>query len=145
TAAIGGGQAWPNVCKIAHIHPDYAYGRNAAEHFTLAIEGLLPGTKTVSESWPAPGTTDFPSPITKTPSAQPDPLLSAVWGGDYIAMYKQAQRYGLFDKMTVATTQALAVVPHAIGKDHPEGVLAGVHANYHFTFPRGNRWPENAA
>ncbi|MFQ6018089.1 MAG: ABC transporter substrate-binding protein, partial [Kiloniellaceae bacterium] len=27
---------------------------------------------------------------------------------------------------------------------HPEGVLAGVHANYHFTFPAGNRWPINS-
>src|SRR5262249_19685878 len=40
TAAIGAAQAWPNIRKIAHIHPDYSYGRNAAEHFTLAIERL---------------------------------------------------------------------------------------------------------
>ena len=37
TAAIGVAQTWPKVRKIAHIHPDYAYGRNAFEHFTLAI------------------------------------------------------------------------------------------------------------
>src|SRR5262252_1883373 len=59
TAAIGAAQAWPDIRKIAHIHPDYSYGRNAAEHFTLAIERLLPGTQVVSESWPALGTTDF--------------------------------------------------------------------------------------
>src|SRR6516165_10565079 len=34
TAAIGTAQTWPNVRKIAHIHPDYSYGRNASEHFT---------------------------------------------------------------------------------------------------------------
>jgi len=28
------------------------------------------------------------------------------------------------------------VVPHAIGKDHPEGALAGVDSNYHFTDAR---------
>jgi branched-chain amino acid transport system substrate-binding protein len=143
TAAIGAAQAWPNVRKIAHIHPDYSYGRNAAEHFTLAIERLLPGTQVVAESWPALGTTDFTPHITKTLSAQPDLLFSSVWGGDYVAMYKQMLRYGLFDKMKVATTLALGVAPHAIGKDHPEGVLAGAHANYHFTYPGGNRWPEN--
>ena len=33
TAAIGVAQTWPHVRKIAHIHPDYAYGRNAPEHF----------------------------------------------------------------------------------------------------------------
>jgi len=145
TAAIGAAQAWPQVRKIAHVHPDYSYGRNAAEHFTLAIERLLPGTETVSEAWPKLGTTDFTAHITKALSSQPDMLFTSLWGGDYIAFYKQALRYGLFDKMKLATTLALGVAPHAIGKDHPEGALAGVHANYHFTYPSGNRWPENAA
>ncbi len=143
TAAIGAAQAWPHVRKIAHIHPDYSYGRNAAEHFTLAIERLLPGTQLVAESWPKLGTTDFTAHITKTLSAEPDLLYTSVWGGDYVAMYKQMLRYGLYDKMKVATTLAFGVAPHANGKDHPEGVLAGVHSNYHFTYPGGNRWPEN--
>ena len=41
TAAIGVAQTWPQVRKIAHIHPDYSYGRNAAEHFT-------PGARTAA-------------------------------------------------------------------------------------------------
>ena len=143
TAAIGAAQAWPQARKIAHIHPDYSYGRNAAEHFSLAAERLLPGSQTVSESWPKLGTTDFSSHITKILSSQPDLLFTSVWGGDYVAFYKQALRYGLFDKMKVATTLALGVAPHAIGKDHPEGVLAGVHSNYYFTYPGGDRWPLN--
>src|SRR5712692_6870018 len=145
TSAIGAAQAWPHVRKIAHIHPDYAYGRNAAEHFTLAIERLLPGTQVVSESWPKLGTTDYTSHITKILSSQPDLLYTSVWGGDYVAWYKQAIRYGLFEKMKVATTLAFGVAPHALGKDHPEGVLAGVHSNYHFTYPGGDRWPLNKA
>jgi branched-chain amino acid transport system substrate-binding protein len=52
-------------------------------------------------------------------------------------------RYGLFDKMKVATTLAFGGQPHAIGKDHPEGVLAGCHANYFFTHPAKGRWPIN--
>jgi len=66
-----------------------------------------------------------------------------VWGGDYVALYKQALRYGMFDKAKFATTLALGVAPHAIGKDHPEGVIAGVHSNYHFTYPGGDKWPLN--
>jgi len=145
TAAIGTAQTWPNVRKIAHIHPDYSYGRNASEHFTLAIERLLPGTEVVSENWPKLGTTDFTAHITKIMSSQPDLLYTSVWGGDYVAFYKQALRYGLFDKMKVATTLAMGVAPHAIGKDHPEGVLSGVHSNYYFTYPGGDRWPLNKA
>src|SRR5499427_2718450 len=94
TAAVGVAQTWPNVRKIAHIHPDYAYGRNASEHFTLAIERPLPGTETVSEAWPKLGTTDFTAHITKILSVQPDLLFTSVWGGDYVAFYKQAVRYG---------------------------------------------------
>ena len=143
TAAIGAAQAWPHVKTVAHLHPDYSYGRNAAEHFTLAFERLVPGVKTTSEAWPKLGTTDFTAHITKILSEKPDMLFTSVWGGDYVAFYKQALRYGLFDKMKVATTLAFGVAPHAIGKDHPEGVLAGVHSNYHFTYPAGNLWPEN--
>jgi branched-chain amino acid transport system substrate-binding protein len=94
TAAIGTAQAWPHVRKIAHLHPDYSYGRNAAEHFTLAIERLIPGTHIVSENWPALGTSDFTAHITKILSSEPDLLFSSVWGGDYVAFYKQALRYG---------------------------------------------------
>ena len=58
-----------------------------------------------------------------------------MWGGDYVAIYKQALRYGMFNKMKFASTIAFGVAPHAIGKDHPEGVIAGVHSNYYFTYP----------
>ena len=144
TAAIGVAQTWPHVKKIAHIHPDYAYGHNAEEHFSLAIERLIPGTEKVSVNWPKLFTTDFTPHITKILAAQPDLLFSSVWGGDYVAFYKQALRYGLFDKMKFASTISFGVAPHAIGKDHPEGVLVGCHANYYFTYPAGERWPANA-
>ncbi len=143
TCALAVAQTWPDVKKIAHIHPDYAYGRNAFDHFNIIMKKLMPHAQVVSEAWPKLGTTDFTSHITKTIAAKPDLLVSSVWGGDYVAMYKQALRYGLFDKMKVASTIAFGVAPHAIGKDHPEGVIAGVHSNYHFSYPPGNRWPLN--
>lgn len=143
--AVATAMAYPEVRRIAHIHPDYSYGRNAFDHFTVAINKLLPGTTVVSEGWPKLGTTDFTSHITKAMSAKPDILVSSVWGGDYVAMYKQALGYGLFKRMKFAGTIAMAVAPHAIGKDHPEGVIGGVHANYHFTYPGGNKWPLNTA
>jgi branched-chain amino acid transport system substrate-binding protein len=43
-------QAWPQVRKVASIHPDYSYGRNAAEHFQLALERLLPGVRLVARA-----------------------------------------------------------------------------------------------
>jgi branched-chain amino acid transport system substrate-binding protein len=145
TCAIGVTRTWPEVRKIAHIHPDYSYGRNAYEHFTLAIERLIPGTEVLAENWPKLGTTDFTPHITKILASKPDILVSSLWGGDYVAFYKQALRYGLYDKMKFASTIAFGVAPHAIGKDHPEGCLVGVHANYHFSYPGGDRWPANTS
>jgi len=143
TCALAMAQTWPQVRKIAHIHPDYSYGRNAFDHIRLVSEKLLAGSRVVSEGWPKLGTTDFTSHITKAISARPDILVSSVWGGDYVAFYKQALRYDLFKKMKFASTLAFGVAPHAIGKDHPEGVIAGCHANYYFNFPPNGRWPQN--
>jgi branched-chain amino acid transport system substrate-binding protein len=143
TAAVGAAASWPKAKKIASIQPDYSYGRNVHEHFMLAFGSLVSGTSVVAEAWPKLFTTDFTPHITKILAAQPDLLICGLWGGDYVAFYKQALRYGLFDKMKVATTLAFGGVPHAIGKDHPDGVLAGVHANYHFLHPGKGRWPIN--
>ena len=143
TAAIAAAKTWPDVKRIAYINPDYSYGRNAFDHYSIVSKKLLPKAENVSEAWPKLGTTDFSSHITKTIAAKPDLLFTSVWGGDYVAMYKQALQYGLFDKMKVATSLALGVAPHAIGKDHPEGVITGVHSNYYFTYPAGDSWPDN--
>jgi branched-chain amino acid transport system substrate-binding protein len=144
TAAVGAVATWPDVKKIASIQPDYSYGRNVHEHFSLALDRLTPGgVEVVAEAWPKLFTTDFTPHITKLLSAKPDLLIVGLWGGDYVAFYKQALRYGLFDKMKVATTLAFGGYPHAVGKDHPDGVLAGVHSNYHFQFPSADRWPIN--
>src|ERR671936_1095118 len=143
TTALAIAQTWPKSKRIAHIHPDYSYGRNAFDHIKIVMKKTMPQAETVSEGWPKLGTTDFSSHITKALASKPDLIVSSVWGGDYVAMYKQALQYGLFDKMKFATTLALGVAPHALGKDHPEGVIAGVHANYHFTYPGGDKWPYN--
>ena len=139
TSAVGAAKAWPNAKRVGSIQPDYSYGRNVHEHFMLAYQKLVPGATAVSEAWPKLGTTDFTPHITKLLSDQPEILICGLWGGDYVAFYKQALRYGLFDKMKVATTLAFGGQPHAIGKDHPEGVLAGCHANYFFTHPAKGR------
>src|ERR671919_2993263 len=65
TCAVAVAQTWPEVRKIAHIHPDYSYGRNAFDHFMVAYNKLVPGASVVSEGWPKLGTTDFNTHITK--------------------------------------------------------------------------------
>ena len=143
SSAIIVAQFWPEVRKIAHVHPDYGFGRYQHAHFNVAIEKLLPGTHVVSEGWPKLFERDFTTHITKIIAAKPDLLYTSLWGGDYIAFYKQALQHGLFSKMKVCASTAFAIPPHLLGKDHPEGICAGVHSNYHFSHPSGNRWPLN--
>ncbi|HSS65576.1 MAG TPA: ABC transporter substrate-binding protein, partial [Gammaproteobacteria bacterium] len=52
TAAVGAATSWPEVRKIASIQPDYSYGRNVHEHFTLALGRMIPGIEVVAEAWP---------------------------------------------------------------------------------------------
>src|SRR5439155_402937 len=100
---------WPKVRRIAHIHPDYSYGRNAFAHFNIVMKKMVPGAQVVSEGWPKLGTTDFTSHITKAIAAKPDLLVASVWGGDYVAMYKQALRYDMFKKMKFTSMIAFSV------------------------------------
>jgi branched-chain amino acid transport system substrate-binding protein len=144
TAAVATAMTWPKTRRIAHIHPDYTYGRNAFAHFNIVMKKMVPGSQVVSEGWPKLFSTDFTSHITKAIAAKPDLLVSSVWGGDYVAMYKQALRYDMFKKMKFTSTIAFGVAPHAIGKDHPEGAIAGVHSNYYFNYPPQERWTLNS-
>ena len=145
TAAVATAMTWPKTRRIAHIHPDYTYGRNAFAHFNIVMKKMVPGAQVVSEGWPKLFSTDFTSHITKAIAAKPDLLVSSVWGGDYVAMYKQALRYDMFKKMKFTSTIAFGVAPHAIGKDHPEGAIAGVHSNYYFNYPPQDRWTLNSS
>jgi branched-chain amino acid transport system substrate-binding protein len=136
-------QSWPDVRKIAHIHPDYVLGRYQQAHFDVAIKKKIHGCDSVLESWPKLGNADFNSHITTIMAAKPDLVVTSLWGADYINFYKQALKQGLFDSMKVACNLGFGSNPESIEKDHPENVLAGVHGNYHFTYPPGDKWPIN--
>src|SRR5437588_9902092 len=107
TCAVGVAMTWPDVKKVAHIHPDYSYGRNCFDHFSIVTKKLLPKASNVSEAWPKLFPVPFTPHITKTLGAKPDLLVTSLWGGDYVACYKQALQHGLFTTLKVATTLAL--------------------------------------
>ena len=136
-------RAWPEVKRISHIHPDFAFGRFEFIHSRIAGEKLFGGSEVVSEGWPKLFETDFTPFITKALSAKPDLIVTSCWGPDYQAFYKQGLRFGLFDKAKVVANLALGTPPHLLDNDHPDGIVAGVHGNYHFTHPPGDQWPLN--
>jgi len=143
TTALAVARTWPETRRIAVVHPDYAFGRWFHMHFEAARQKLMPKAEIVSEAWVPLGSTEFSAHITKSAAARPDLIVTAMWGGMYVAFYKQANSHGLFAKSRLAGNINFGVVPQAIGKDHPEGALAGVHSNYHFTYPPASQSPVN--
>src|SRR5437016_2514134 len=65
TGAVAAAMTWPRTKRIAHIHPDYSYGRHAFDHIRIVSEKLLPGSQLVMEGWPKLGTTEFSAHIAK--------------------------------------------------------------------------------
>ena len=86
------------------------------------------------------------SPRTSRRPSRPSPdlLVSSVWGGDYVAFYKQALRYDMFKKMKVASTLAFGGGP-ARHRQGPSGRARSraCHSNYYFNYPPKGRWPLN--
>ncbi|MEM1580689.1 MAG: ABC transporter substrate-binding protein [Nitrososphaerota archaeon] len=134
--------------RIAHIHPDYAYGRNAHAHMQITFEKVL-GKDRVEVVYEAfPGlfkVTDFTPYITEIIASKPDILASSLWGADVVNFYKQALGYGLFDKMKFVSCIAHGASPAEAVKDFPDGHIAGVHANYFFLYPEWDKYPINKA
>jgi hypothetical protein len=92
---------------------------NAFDHFNIVMKKLVPQAQVVSEGWPKLGTTDFTTHITKAISAKPDLLVSSVWGGDYVAMYKQGLRYDLASAYAAAGEEdrALSIFTDLYGQN----------------------------
>ncbi|MFQ5710159.1 MAG: ABC transporter substrate-binding protein [Candidatus Geothermarchaeales archaeon] len=140
-AAIKCFMSFPEKLKYAHVHPDYAYGRNVFDHFTVAMHKLNPDVEEVYVGFPPLFETDFTAHLTAALEAKADIFETACWGGDYIALYKQGLGYGVPAKMQWVSNISHGVTPHYIEPDHPEGTVGGVHSNWYFTYPDWDLWP----
>src|SRR5262249_38960728 len=84
---VDGSRTWHNIKRIAHIHPDYNFGRVQFVHSKIAAEKLYPGSEIVSEGWPKLFAGDYTAHITKAIASKPDLLVTSLWGGDYVSFY----------------------------------------------------------
>jgi branched-chain amino acid transport system substrate-binding protein len=84
---------------VVLFHPDYAYGRGAAEGAHKVFK-RFPETK-VSEVWSPLGTPDFTSYINKVEELKPDVVMLGHWGNDGIGVLKQIYELKLAKKTKV--------------------------------------------
>ena len=87
--------------RWATIGPNYEYGKRAWETFRDRLKELRPGVQVVGEHWPTLGRLE-PGPfVTAILGQSPDALYVSLFGSDWLAFVREAEKRGLFRKMFV--------------------------------------------
>ena len=87
--------------KWATIGPNYEYGKRAWETFRDRLKELKPDAQVVGEHWPTLGKIEPGPLVTAILSQNPDALYVSLFGSDWLAFVREAQKRGLFQKMFV--------------------------------------------
>lgn len=106
----------PNVKTVASIQQNYAWGQESWADFALALKGIKPEVKVVSEQWPKLGQGQYGAEISALSVSNPDVIHSSFWGGDMEALMLQGGARGLFDKKTVVLTAGETGLEHFKGQ-----------------------------
>ena len=81
--------------------PNYEYGKRAWETFRDRLKELKPDVQIVGEHWPTLGKIE-PGPIvTAILNQNPEALYVSLFGSDWLAFVREAQKRGLFQKTFV--------------------------------------------
>lgn len=124
--------------RLAFIGPDYDYGHVVWRDLEQALERLGVRYEVTAHLWPRLYEPDYTAYIARLKSAQPDIVVTALWGGDFIAFLKQALPAGLLDKSLLANfdTGGNYDVLVSLGEEAPAGLILS--ARHH------NNWPATA-
>ncbi|WP_413205818.1 ABC transporter substrate-binding protein [Rhodospirillum sp. A1_3_36] len=122
--------------RIAFLNPDYDYGHVSRDDLLAAMDQLGMDYEVVAELWPKLYYPDYSSYIQALKEVKPDIVITALWGGDFMAFLKQANAAALFDDMRVANfdTGANYDILVALGDTPPPGLILS--ARHH------NNWPD---
>jgi branched-chain amino acid transport system substrate-binding protein len=87
--------------KWATIGPNYEYGKRAWETFRDRLKETKPEVQIVGEHWPTLGKIEPGPLVTAILSQNPDALYVSLFGSDWLAFVREAQKRGLFQKTFV--------------------------------------------
>lgn len=113
--------------KYFTITPDYEYGWRIISDFWDEFVKVRPDVQRVGEIKTKLGTPDFTPVISAIMAANPEVVISGIWGSDSVTLIKQAKAAGLFDKIKLFAGSEVVPpdVALALGKECPEGILSG--------------------
>ena len=97
SAALGVAKLFPGA-KVAHVHPDYAYGHEIKDIFDTVIKKMDPKAETVAELWPKLFTPDYSPHIAKILTAKPTIVFNSFWGADSTRFADQCIQRGVLKR-----------------------------------------------
>jgi branched-chain amino acid transport system substrate-binding protein len=127
--------------KWATIGPNYEYGKRAWETFRDRLKELKPETQVVGEHWPTLGKIEPGPLVTAILNQHPDALYVSLFGSDWLAFVREAQKRGLFQRMFVVGI--LLGEPEYIDPlklEAPEGMLVTGYPWYDIKSPAHQDW-----
>jgi branched-chain amino acid transport system substrate-binding protein len=124
--------------RLAFIGPDYDYGHVSWRDLEQALADLGVRYEMAGQVWPRLYEPDYTAFIAQLKATQPDVVVTALWGGDFIAFLKQALSSGLMETVKLANfdTGGNYDVLVSLGDQAPPGLILS--ARHH------NNWPETA-
>lgn len=124
-----------DVKRWATVSPKYEYGYTSWRMFKSTLRKFRKDVEFVEESWAPFGTTDFGPHISKVTAAKPEGIFTTEWGGEAVALVKQAKLFGVFDKIKAWMNPMGAAmdVLEGLGKEYPLGLW--VSCRYWFLYP----------
>lgn len=122
--------------RLAFIGPDYDYGHISWRDLEESLRRLGVSYEVTGQLWPRLYEPDYTAYIAQLIAAKPDVVVSALWGGDFIAFLKQALSAGLLEKTRLANfdTGGNFDVLASLGDQVPAGLILS--ARHH------NNWPD---
>src|SRR5438128_9825549 len=127
--------------RWATIGPNYEYGKRAWETFRDRLKELKSEVQVVGEQWPALGKVDASAEVGAVLAKNPDALYVSLFGSDWLAFVREAQKRGLFQKMFVVGI--LLGEPEYIDPlklEAPEGNLVTGYPWYDIKSPAHQDW-----
>jgi branched-chain amino acid transport system substrate-binding protein len=122
--------------KWATIGPNYEYGKRAWETFRDRLKELKPDVQVVSEHWPTLGKIEPGPMVSAILNQNPEALYVSLFGSDWLAFVREAQKRGLFQKTYVVGI--LLGEPEYIDPlklEAPEGMLVTGYPWYDISTP----------
>ncbi len=122
--------------RVAFIGPDYDYGHASWSDLRESLQLLGVSYDNVGEFWPRLYEPDYSAYISAIAATKPDIVVTALWGGDFIAFLRQAASTSFFDSIQLANfdTGGNYEVMLALGSNPPPGLILS--ARHH------NNWPD---